>query len=161
MAFEVNQVPYSDDVIDSQRKLTRPWEQFFRKVFDVLQYLKGEQAFTLVNNQASATDVTPLTFDKNYVSHAVVEYLIQRTTSSSELVAGGRLTAIYSYDANTWTIANSIDVNVGTIGVTFSITADGQVRYTTTNQAGTVELSRMVFRLRQLQGKSSLYSRLG
>lgn len=160
MAYEVNSVPYADDVIDSARKLTRPWEQFFRKIFDLLQYIKPESSFTLVNNQSGAADVTPLTFDKNYVSHAVVEYLIQRTTTSGELVAGGRLTAIYAYDANAWTIANTIDVNVGTIGVTFSITSDGQVQYTTTNQAGTVEISRMVFRVRQLQGKSNLYSRL-
>jgi hypothetical protein len=161
MALEVNQVPYADDVIDSGRKLTRPWEQFFRKIYDLLQYIRAEQTFTLVNNQAAAADVTPLTFDKRYVSHAVVEYLIQRVSSSSELVAGGRLSLIYAYDADAWTIANTVDVNVGTIGVTFSVTADGQVRYTTTNQAGTIETSRMIFRVRQLQGKSNLYSRLG
>lgn len=161
MAFEVNSVPYADDVIDSQRKLTRPWEQFFRKVFDVLQYLKSEQTFTLVNNQASPADITPLTFDKNYVSHAVVEFLIQRTTGLSERVAGGRITLIYQPNSNSWTIATATDVNVGTIGVTFSVTADGQVQYTTNNQLGAVSISRMVFRVRQLQGKSSLYSRLG
>lgn len=155
------QLPISDSVVDKMGLLTRPWEQFLRKLESILIYIKGEQSFALVNNQVSAADLTPLTFDRRFVSYAVVEYVAQRTTSSVVALAGGRLNILYNPDADSWSIANNVDVSVGTIGITYSITADGQVQYTTTNQAGTKVLSRIVFRVREINAKSSIYSILG
>lgn len=156
-----NVVPFVDPVVNSGLTLTRSWEQFFRKIQDLVNYVPDEKSFTLVNNQSGAADIDGLSFDKRYQSQAIVEYLIQRVTTSSELVESGRVVAVYLPDSETWNVAKVADISVGTIGVTFSITSAGQIQYTTTNQAGTSSISRIVFRVREIKAKSSLYSEMG
>lgn len=161
MAAETELVPYRDEVVDQDRKLSSVWASFYRTIQSLVLYIRREASFPLVNNQASAANIEGLSFDKRYYSQAIVEYLVQRVTSGSGLIESGRLVAVYSPFSDTWTIAKVADVSVGVIGVTFSITADGQVQYTTTNQAGTASISRIVYRLRQIEAKSSLYSQVG
>jgi hypothetical protein len=157
-----NVVPFSDPVVESDsRTLTRAWEQFFRKIQDVVNYSSDEQSFTLVNNQAGAADLTPLTFDYRYTSQAVIEYVIQRTSSSAELIQTGMKIVVYKPRANTWSILEYGTSGPDASGVTFTITSSGQVQYTTTNQGGTIALSRIVFRVREIKAKSSTYSNLG
>ena len=155
-------VPFVDPVVESEGlTLSRSWQQFFRKIQDLVDYIDDEQSFTLVNNQAVAADLTPLTFDYRYTSQATIEYLIQRTSSSAEAVRAGKLNVIYLPNSNSWNIADVAEVTTGTPGITFTITSSGQVQYTSTNQAGTGEISRLVFRVREMKAKSSLYSQLG
>jgi hypothetical protein len=161
MAAETELVPYRDEVVDQDRKLSSVWSSFYRTIQNLVLYIKRETSFPLVNNQVAAANIEGLSFDKRYYSQAIVEYLIQRVTSGSGLIESGRVVAVYSPFSDAWTVAKVADVSVGVIGVTFSITAAGQIQYTTTNQAGTASISRIVYRLRQIEAKSSLYSQVG
>ncbi len=156
-----NVIPFSDPVVESDRTITRSWQQFFRKIQDVVSYISDEESFTLVNNQSSAADITQLSFDYRFTSQAAIEYLIQRTTTTTEAVRAGRINVIYLPEANSWNIADVPEVTTGTPGTTFTITSSGQIQYTTTNQGGTGKLSRIVFRVREIKAKSSLYSVVG
>lgn len=157
-----NVVPFADPVVESGKlTLSRSWQQFFRKIQDLVNYISDEQTFTLVNNQAVAADITPLTFDYQYTSAAVIDYLIQRTSTSAEAVESGVITLVYLPESDTWNIAKTASLTVGAPGVTLSVTTDGQVQYATTNQAGTGKLSRIVFRVQEMKAKSSLYSVVG
>lgn len=136
------------------------WNQFFVVVSNVLQYVGEEQTFALVNNQSSAANIDQLVFDKNYVSAAFVEYLIQRVTSSTSLIQIGILRITYNPDTDSWAIGEYGTSGPSSAGITFSITSTGQVRYTSSNLAGTQEISRIAFRIRPIQAKHPSYSRL-
>ena len=154
------QVPYRDN-INSGGTLTKSWQFFFQRLFNqILAYIEPEQSIEIVNNQAVATDFVGLSFNKEFTSQATIEYLIQRTTDTTDLVQSGVLLAIYKYNTNSW-VLHSLGAGPDVSGVAFSITAQGQVRYTSTNVTGTPRLSRIVYRLRQIEAKSSLYSRVG
>lgn len=157
-----NVIPFADPVVESEKlTLSRSWQQFFRKIQDLIDYNSDEQSFALVNNQVAAADITPLTFDKRYTSYVIIDYVIQRTSSSAELIQTGILMAAYKPRANTWSIREYGTSGPDASGVTFSITSSGQVQYTTSNQAGTIALSRIVFRVKELKAKSSTYSVVG
>lgn len=157
-----NVVPFADPVVDADKlTLSRSWQQFFRRIQDLVNYISDEQSFTLVNNQAAAADITPLTFDLRYTSQVFIDYLIQRTSSSAEAIESGVVTLAYLPRSNTWNIAKTASLTVGTPGVTLTVTSSGQVQYTTSNQAGTIALSRIVFRVKEIKAKSSTYSVVG
>ncbi len=101
-------------------------------------------AFTLANNQSSAADVTGLLFDGTLTQSFVVEYFIYRKTTSTgatELSSRGMMIGAYSPVAATWEM--SVGPQVGDAGITFSITAAGQVQYSSTNITGTASVSKM------------------
>jgi hypothetical protein len=161
MATDTDLVPYRDEVVDESRMLSINWQIFFRVIQNIVLYLQPENYFDLVNNQAVATDLSPLVFDYRYTSQAIIEYIIQRTSSSAELIQTGMKMVVYKPRANTWSILEYGTPGPDASGVTFTITSTGQVQYTTTNQAGTIALSRIIFRVRELQGKSQTYSAVG
>lgn len=158
---ESNKVPLTSEISQYGGLISTPWEKFFRKIQDIVDYLKDEGTFSLVNNQSSPADITPLVFDYRYTSQAVVEYVLQRCTSSVEAVEAGRITAIYLPETGSWNVAKVADVTTGTPGFTVTITSAGQLQYTTTNQAGTFSFSRITYRVREIKAKSSSYSLLG
>lgn len=92
--------------------------------------------FTLANNQVAAADVTGLTFDENTVRGAVLEVLVRRKITTGERVAMGRITVAYREYLDTWDLVDGGALNGDETGVTFSITASGQVQYTTDNFPG-------------------------
>lgn len=161
MAADTELVPYREEVVEEDRKLSTSWQSFFRTIQDIIFYVGKEKSFVLVNNQAVAANIEGLIFDKSHYSQAIVEYLIQRVTSGVELIESGRIVAIFSPNTAVWNIIKISDISVGAIGVTISITSSGQVEYATSNIAGTGIFSRIVYRLRQLEGKTSVYSRMG
>lgn len=161
MAVDSDLTPYGDVLVDEENKMSSSWQLFFRTIDNLIKYIKKEQVFTLVNNQAVAANITGLSFDFRYTSQAIIEYLVQRVTSSVELVESGRIAVIYLPDSNTWNIDTGAYVSAGITGVTFSITSAGQIQYETTNEAGTAVISRMVYRVRELAGKTNIYSKLG
>lgn len=153
-------VPYSNEVLDEQGLLSRVWQQFFRLIEDALNYLGTETSIPLVNNQVAPANL--IKFDKAYTSGVFFEYLIQRITDSSELVELGEYTFWYMPSANSWFAARPFYSYTGSpTDISLGITADGQVYYTSTNQAGVKILSRIVFRKREIAAKSSLYSKVG
>ncbi len=107
--------------------------------------------FSIVNNQSSVADVTGLLFSGAVTQSFVAEYFIYRNTTSTgatELASRGMMIGAYSPVAATWEM--SVGPQVGDAGITFSITAAGQVQYTSTNITGTAATSKMSFFKRTL-----------
>ena len=92
-------------------------------------------SFTLANNQVSAADITGLSFDISTMRGALAIYSIYRTTGSAERSEEGQLEVKYNNVANTWDISQTA---IGASGILFTITAAGQVQYTSDNYASGV-----------------------
>lgn len=104
----------------------------------------GETSFTIANNQGAAANVTGLVFASASYKAAHIFVKIQRKTDSSETVSVGVLKVMYRTATTTWEILDELGGDF--TGVTFSITAGGQVQYTSTNQAGTNYTGTMKFK---------------
>lgn len=107
---------------------------------------------TLTNNTAVAANVTGLTFAASSVKTAFIEYEIYRETTgggAAEYREAGMLLATYRPTANSWTLTELF--NGGQLaGVDFTITGTttGQIKYTSTNEAGTPGTFTMKWRVR-------------
>lgn len=95
----------------------------------------------LLNNQVAALDLTGLVFDSDEYRSAKIFFEIWRKTATKERIVNGYLTATYS-DTNGWDITPSgiadgqLESGQFDHGVTFSITAGGQVQYVSDNMSG-------------------------
>lgn len=110
----------------------------------------GETAFTIANNQSSAADVTGLSFSGSAIRSFAIDYQIYRNTTgtgATELAESGTLMGVYSTVSGSWEMTQS---QVGSAGVTFTITNAGQVQYTSTNITGTAATSQMKFKYRTM-----------
>ncbi len=102
-------------------------------------------SFTLANSQAVAADIEGLSFSRLDSHWVRIEFDILRytDTAASELKCSGELELVYNTDDSQWEIASrsrtSGDVTTPDLpaGITFSITADGQLQYTSTTISGT------------------------
>lgn len=107
----------------------------------------SETTFSLTNNQTSFADVTGLLISPTLYQSAEIYITVKRRTT------GGGATSIYEfskyfavYDANSSTWEFAPIGQVGDAGMTFQITAAGQVQYKTTNITGTPSISKMSFK---------------
>jgi len=105
----------------------------------------NETQFTIVNDTTVADDVLGLSFDGSAVRGAFIEYTLYRnhTAPASEVSESGAMLATYKTVDDSWEIIRS---SVGDAGVTFTITSDGQVQYTSTDISGSVATSVMKFK---------------
>lgn len=111
----------------------------------------GETSFTVANNQVAAANVTGLSFAGASVRSFVVDYEIYRNTTgggATELAEAGMLVGVFSTVASTWEMIQA--PVVGDAGVELSITAGGQVQYTSSNITGTPASSYMKFKARTM-----------
>lgn len=157
-------VPYKDKMLEVSGYLTRPWELFFRTTAKSIETLGSEKYFQIVNDTFVETDVDGLAFTSSTVSQAVVDFLIQRVTTgggATELITSGTFHAVFKPASNLWDIVYMGTPGPSASGVTFTITATGQVQYTSTYITGTESISKLTYRARTLGGKSSLYSEVG
>lgn len=153
-------VPYKNPVITNDGLVDRAWSLFFRGVQQALSPLGTEKAFSLVNNQSSAADIEGLVFDYTKVGQVSVDYLIQRVTTSTgatELIEAGTFYLAYKPTSNAWALSGG----PSTAGITLSVTAAGQVRYTSSNITGTASISKITYRARTLSAKNAQYSVTG
>lgn len=90
---------------------------------------------TIANNQVAAADVMGLVLDSTLYRSVKVYFEIHRKTDSNEALANGFLTAI-SRDTGGWDITAGGSYDGDATGVSFSITAGGQVQYTSDNMTG-------------------------
>lgn len=157
MRKQSSQAPFSAIFIGKDGLITKVWQQFFQLLISIAEYLGQEQSFELDNNLGVAANVTPLKFDYRDVSQVMVDYFIQRVHSGTESNEDGTFRLRYNKRANTWTLSNG----PSGAGITLSVTAAGQVQYISSNIAGTVVISRIVFRAKQIKAKHSTYSRVG
>lgn len=107
----------------------------------------GLTTFTIANNQAAPANVTGLSFNGTSVKMAVIDYRIRRNTTgagATERVQGGSMVAMYSAAAGTWSLTSQAQSG-DDAGVSFSITAGGQVQYVSDSQTGTADESVLKF----------------
>jgi len=112
----------------------------------------GLTSFTVVNNQASAANVTGLLFNGTTVKMAIVDYRVRRNTTgagATERVQGGSMVALYASTAGTWSLTPGPQAG-DDAGVTFTITAGGQVQYISDSQTGTADESVLKYTVRSL-----------
>jgi len=153
--------PFKDVLAGPDGFLASSWERFIRSAYDRLLPLGVENSFPLKNNQSAAADITDLKFSARAVSAAFIDFLIQRTTTGSgavQLTAAGTIAAVYRPNSAAWVLHAIGTAGPSTSGITFSITAAGQVQYTSTNEGGTAQISKICWRDRTLAGKNKLYS---
>lgn len=88
----------------------------------------------ILNNVSVATAISGFSFDTSEVISINSEFIITRTTDvpAVSLVESGYIEG--NFNGSDWTI---VVESVGNSGVTFDITAAGQVTYTSTNMTGT------------------------
>ena len=157
-------LPVRERIADAGSIVSSVWASFFRSIYDRLYPLGIERTFTIVNNTAAPADITGLKVNARGVSQAFVEFLVQRVTTGGgavELIESGSFNLTYNPTAEDWNITLT-QINVpDNSGVDFTVTATGQVQYTSSNVAGTASISRMFWRMRTLAGKSSQYSSQG
>ena len=89
----------------------------------------------ITNNQLSLADITGLIFSGATYRTVSIRYSISRATATVETNCQGELDMTYNTLAGTWSISN--DATNSNAGVTFDVTATGQVRYISSNISGT------------------------
>ena len=94
----------------------------------------GETEASIANGQGSAANVTGLVFASASVKGAFIFGSVQRKTDSADAYALDILYAAYNSRTSTWDITPV--VAGGYSGLTYTITAAGQIQYTSDTLAG-------------------------
>lgn len=103
--------------------------------------------FVIPNNQTSPIPVTGLFFDQATIRSAQVNYSIDLSSSSTELVENGSILVNYNTTTNTW---NQSQFSNGFTGVVFSI-SNGQLAITSPNISGSSYSGALSFNARALE----------
>ncbi len=80
---KILKIPFSDSITESAGKVSRPWQQFFIFLKEIVDPQGYEKSFALVNNQSSDANIDEMNFDQATVSFACIEYIIHRLTTST------------------------------------------------------------------------------
>lgn len=89
---------------------------------------------TIANNQGSPTSITGFLFDSSDYRSAHVFVEVRRKTDTNEKKSIGFIRALYRENSSTWELIDELGGDDD--GVIFSITAGGQVQYTSDSLAG-------------------------
>jgi len=90
--------------------------------------------FTIANNVAAALDVTGMLFAAATVKYVTVNYDLERRDDGQDATEAGLLFLSHDNENSLWLISQ--DARFDNAGVVFTITAAGQLQYTSTNFAG-------------------------
>jgi len=99
---------------------------------DALGMKNGEQ--DILNNQASALDITGLVFDKTVYKAARILFAIDRQTDTQNVNEMGEMFVMHDAVADNWKL--SFDSKFDNSGVILSIDSSGQVQYTSDDLSG-------------------------
>lgn len=100
---------------------------------------------TINNNVSSPANVSNLVFDGAVSNRFIVDYGLFRSTDTESLAQAGRLRGVYNEDDAQWYLSD--DYSGQNAGVTFSITAGGQIQYTSSNLAGSSYVGTLQYRI--------------
>lgn len=89
--------------------------------------------YTIANNTVAATDITGLVFSSSTEKGVAIRFNVYRSTTTNMAVATGSINLYYNPIAADW---YSTEEGDGNCGVTFAVTAAGQITYTSTNLSG-------------------------
>jgi len=101
-------------------------------------------SFTVANNQSSAANVTGLAFSGASIKAVNISYRIRRSTTTNEFAETGTIRLVYKDTADTWFIDQTYAGEDS--GVTFTVTAGGQVQYVSSNVSGSSYAGSMLFK---------------
>lgn len=106
-----------------------------------------ETNFTIAQGQASPANVTGLLLDSTSAKSAIVQATVRRKTNSEERVSLGFLKVSYSVTSSSWAGRLIDELSGDEDGVEFSITAGGQVQYTSDTVSGSSYSGTMSFKV--------------
>lgn len=95
----------------------------------------AETTFTFANNQSSVANVTGCLFSSASCKSAKVDVAVRRSTNSSQLRSWVEIYLTYDDNGTAWQVSDQV-WHGDDPGLTFSVTAGGQVQYVSTNVAG-------------------------
>lgn len=147
------QVPFKDQISDGSGLISSAWQFFFRAVFERLNPLGIEQSYPFTNHATTAYEIDGFTLNPRSESAAIIDYFIQRISTSDEKYETGSLYVYHKAKVNEWALAKP--VSTGTSGVTLSITTTGKMKYQAPALAGTKILDRIVWRTRTMSAKTN------
>ncbi len=162
--YQTFEVPFKSVALERGGLLTPVWTAFFRSLYERISPLGVERSFEIVNNQSGAADITGMRYDYRGTSQVAIDYVIQRITTGGgavEKLETGIFLLVYKPTSDSWSKVVIGTAGPDVSGVTITVTATGQVQYTSTNVAGTASISRFIWRARTLAGKHSSYSSVG
>lgn len=111
------------------------------------------QTFTIdAYNPGTDVDIPALSFPTDAVRAVFVRYMVYRATDSTEVDEQGELNALYNTDSGTWDFSRRY---TGDAQITFSISNDGQVSFTTTSIAGSNHNGFITFTAQALENESN------
>ena len=90
--------------------------------------------FTINNNVGAPTSITDFVFDNVDTKAVRVQFDISRRTDTQNVVETGEIFLAYDDEASDWRI--SVDSKFDDAGVTLTVTAAGQVQYTSNDLTG-------------------------
>ena len=96
--------------------------------------LNQTNAFSILNNQSVAQDLTGFVVDNSLVENAVYYYRIYRKTDSAVKKESGYLVLNWDSEASSWDC--EYQTITGSAGTEFSINVSGQVSYTSDDMSG-------------------------
>lgn len=150
--------PYREKMVDQAQLISSSWQAFVRWVYETLSPLGREKSFSILNNQSMAINIDGLQFNSARTNHVRIKYVVQRVTtggSSVELLETGELHAVYLPKTESWDLRKAYSSGPHNSGVTFSMSADGQVKYASTNVGGVPAISKCSFRAETIEAKYS------
>ena len=156
--------PIKDLISNNDGYLSRPWEVFFRTITNMITPFGIEKNINLENNITTPKLIEGLSFNSAKVSFAIIEFLIQRISTGSgatEIVTSGTFHVVYKPSSNIWVLSIIGTPGPSVSGVTFTISNNGQISYTSTNTTGTPLISKFCYRVRSFYGKNTIYSEVG
>lgn len=104
-----------------------------------------ETKVALANNQSSAASIAGLLFDHTLYTSVKIDAEVNRKTSSAEAICNGKITLIWRALSSSWDILD--EWNGDAPGIVFSVTAGGQVQYTSDNMSGTGYVGNIKFKV--------------
>lgn len=151
----VNNTPYSYPTPGDEPGWGSEATGWATGVTNVLADLLGpndiiETAFNVANNQISVSDVVGLLFNSASVRAAEINYSIFRVSASTLSGKTETGTILLIYDNNVgWSISQGSIL--GNAGVIFTVTAGGQIQYTSSDIGSLNYTGTMKFRAKCLQ----------
>jgi len=153
--------PYRDALVIEGNVLSDSWSWFIRSLYDRLYPLGIERAFELPNDKSTPFNLEGLKFSFRGVTCVFLEYLVQRVTSDVELTETGILIFVFNPTSQTWSKIVVSEESPDDSGVDISMTAEGQIQCTTSDESGEPKISNLWCRARTLAGKHKFYSSVG
>lgn len=100
-------IPYRNQLLVEDGTLSRPWEAFFGLLVEAVLPFGIETTCPILNNQSSPLAIDGLSFNAEGISQVIVDFLIQRVTTSTgatELIESGTFFLVYRPTAEEWAL---------------------------------------------------------